>query len=403
MDLFSGRGRVLMAIMVSPLAESEALVTEDADPLIAPFEHLDSSASRGAPFAPTYSPGLAPQGLNTLGCLALTALERGRLRAAQALSEEGLEVARCRGWSERPQAAVVNLVLALVHLERARYAEAEKLLHASGHVHRVDPDPTCAAVHIAHARLLVAVGRLARARSVLDGLQDSRQTFPDAISRWLTLVEAELCLAEGHPDAVSERARSMAHPTGAASDRVRVVTARVELAQGHLAEADLILAGVRETSTNPVVCAEAWLVTALSADRRRNDHQALSAMDQALAIAEPENIRRPFLAFGDRVEAMLRHRQRLTPDPGAFVTGLLAEFDTSEPAVTAHAVPSDPLTDREHMVLRHMATLQTNDDIAADLCISVNTVKAHAKSVYRKFAVANRREAVVRARELRLF
>ncbi len=69
--------------------------------------------------------------------------------------------------------------------------------------------------------------------------------------------------------------------------------------------------------------------------------------------------------------------------------------------VVAHEVPSDPLTDREHMVLRHMATLQTNEDIAADLCISVNTVKAHAKSVYRKLAVANRREAVERARVLR--
>jgi LuxR family transcriptional regulator, maltose regulon positive regulatory protein len=194
----------------------------------------------------------------------------------------------------------------------------------------------------------------------------------------------------------------MTHPTGAASDRVRVVTARVELVQGHLAEADAILVGVRDGSKNPVARAEAWLVTALTADRRRNDHQALSAMDQALAIAEPENLRRPFLAFGNRVETMLRHRQRLTPDPGEFVTGLLVAFDTSERSDIAHSVPSDPLTDREHMVLRHMATLQTNDDIAADLCISVNTVKAHAKSVYRKFAVANRREAVVRARELRL-
>jgi LuxR family maltose regulon positive regulatory protein len=150
-----------------------------------------------------------------------------------------------------------------------------------------------------------------------------------------------------------------------------------------------------------VACAEAWLVTALAADRRRNDHEALRALDHALALAEPENLRRPFLAFGDRVEPMLRHRQRLTPDLHEFVTGLLAGFDTTQRTVVAHEVPSDPLTDREHMVLRHMATLQTNEDIAADLCISVNTVKAHAKSVYRKLAVANRREAVERARALR--
>ncbi|MGW4747542.1 helix-turn-helix transcriptional regulator [Streptomyces sp. NPDC004290] len=44
----------------------------------------------------------------------------------------------------------------------------------------------------------------------------------------------------------------------------------------------------------------------------------------------------------------------------------------------------------------------STEDIAADLYVSVNTVKTHLKSVYRKLSVHRRNEAVRRARELGL-
>lgn len=46
--------------------------------------------------------------------------------------------------------------------------------------------------------------------------------------------------------------------------------------------------------------------------------------------------------------------------------------------------------------------MMTTEEIAADLFVSVNTVKTHLKSVYRKLGVNRRNEAVHRARELRL-
>jgi LuxR family transcriptional regulator, maltose regulon positive regulatory protein len=42
-------------------------------------------------------------------------------------------------------------------------------------------------------------------------------------------------------------------------------------------------------------------------------------------------------------------------------------------------------------------------DIAAEMYISVNTVKTHLKSIFRKLGAADRREAVRRARQLNLF
>jgi LuxR family maltose regulon positive regulatory protein len=41
-------------------------------------------------------------------------------------------------------------------------------------------------------------------------------------------------------------------------------------------------------------------------------------------------------------------------------------------------------------------------EIAADLYLSVNTVKTHQRAIYRKLGVSNRRSAVMRARELNI-
>ncbi len=62
----------------------------------------------------------------------------------------------------------------------------------------------------------------------------------------------------------------------------------------------------------------------------------------------------------------------------------------------------DPLSDRELAVLRFLPTMMSNADIASEMFVSVNTVKTHLKHVYRKLDVADRREAVLRARELQL-
>jgi LuxR family transcriptional regulator, maltose regulon positive regulatory protein len=60
------------------------------------------------------------------------------------------------------------------------------------------------------------------------------------------------------------------------------------------------------------------------------------------------------------------------------------------------------LTEQELVVLRMLPTMMSNAEIAEAMDRSVNTVKSHLKSLYRKLEVDRRRDAVERARTLEL-
>ena len=64
--------------------------------------------------------------------------------------------------------------------------------------------------------------------------------------------------------------------------------------------------------------------------------------------------------------------------------------------------PHEELTKREQDLLAYLPTRLTNEEIAQRLFMSVNTVKSHLKSIYRKFEVNSRDWAVTRAQELGL-
>jgi DNA-binding CsgD family transcriptional regulator/anti-anti-sigma regulatory factor len=74
-------------------------------------------------------------------------------------------------------------------------------------------------------------------------------------------------------------------------------------------------------------------------------------------------------------------------------------------AATTHGFPLpqspvvEDLSDRERRVLGYLPTMLTAGEIAAEMCVSVNTVKAHLRSIYRKFSVSRRQDAVFHAYE----
>jgi LuxR family transcriptional regulator, maltose regulon positive regulatory protein len=62
----------------------------------------------------------------------------------------------------------------------------------------------------------------------------------------------------------------------------------------------------------------------------------------------------------------------------------------------------EPLTARELEILHLLATGSSNQQIAHQLVISLNTVKRHVQHIIAKLGVTNRTQAVAIARALRL-
>jgi DNA-binding NarL/FixJ family response regulator len=81
----------------------------------------------------------------------------------------------------------------------------------------------------------------------------------------------------------------------------------------------------------------------------------------------------------------------------AIATRLMDYFAGTKTAVPAGVFPE--LTEREREILQLIARGQSNSDIAESLTISLKTVRNHVSNIYNKLQVADRAQAVIRARE----
>ncbi|HWS45234.1 MAG TPA: helix-turn-helix transcriptional regulator, partial [Acidimicrobiia bacterium] len=127
---------------------------------------------------------------------------------------------------------------------------------------------------------------------------------------------------------------------------------------------------------------------------------AQTCLQRALAIVDRHGFRRAL------VDSRLPVREILTDYVGDDRPFRMVATQLLERMVAdAGSGPSryvETLTERELMVLGFLPTMMSNSEIAAEMFFSVNTVKTHLKSIYRKLEVSRRRDAVVRARELNL-
>lgn len=67
---------------------------------------------------------------------------------------------------------------------------------------------------------------------------------------------------------------------------------------------------------------------------------------------------------------------------------------------THDGAPLEPLSAQEQRVLRLLAAGHSNPEIARELVVSVNTIKGHVRSIYRKLDMRNRLEASAVARQM---
>jgi len=146
---------------------------------------------------------------------------------------------------------------------------------------------------------------------------------------------------------------------------------------------------------------EVLILQALGHQARGDVRAALVPLDRALALAEPEGYVRIFVNEGAPMAALLDSAAEHTGVP-AYVRRLRSAFGPAEARTAAKQPLVEPLSERELDVLRLLASDLDGPGIAAELVVSLHTVRSHTKSIYAKLGVNSRREAVRRAAELDL-
>lgn len=341
--------------------------------------------------------------INVLSHLGLAAAVSGRLQRGFGYATQAVELVDARGWEPLPQAATAYLALSIIHLRWNDLDEAQSQLARGAEAARPELTARCAA-GLAQARLYASLGRVEAAREQLARVRGEIERWrpPVLLQRWHAVTEAEIDLAADDPTAAIARFDA---PTGYQPpfDREQTCLAEAFLAGGDAHRAEAILSPLRVSTNDPTAAVEVWLLTALLADRLGATDRALGALGRAVDAARREGVRRPFL-FGptDRLSRLLPLTARWDPEAAAFLDELIAGLGLVKPLGALVAPTTEPLTDRELTVLNYLPTMMTNAEIAVELFVSVNTVKAHLKRIFQKLGVTRRRDAVRRARELGL-
>jgi LuxR family maltose regulon positive regulatory protein len=130
--------------------------------------------------------------------------------------------------------------------------------------------------------------------------------------------------------------------------------------------------------------------------------------DESAAIIEASSVGGPLglvRAFLDEGPALSRRLSQLTLDHTDRTLGRLAAAARHELALAPtrwQTGPFEQLTARELAVLHMLPLRMSNREMAAELYISVNTLKTHVRAIYRKLDVPHRSAAVHRATALQL-
>ena len=139
--------------------------------------------------------------------------------------------------------------------------------------------------------------------------------------------------------------------------------------------------------------------------KQQRQTEALTALEEAVRLAQPGGWIFPFLEVGDVLAPFLEtlRRQNIAPEYIGRILDAIGQGSRQKGrGDTAVSPLAEELTYRERDVLALLAQEMSNREIADQLVISPHTVKRHVASLSRKLDAKNRRQAVAKATQLGL-
>ena len=196
----------------------------------------------------------------------------------------------------------------------------------------------------------------------------------------------------------------------------RITLCRVLLAQNNSESTDEAMGMLREllalaekTRNIPQLINIQILLT-IGHKQKNNSQEAIEFLTNAITIAGPGNWIRPFAEAGPEIIDLLTQIAS-GEEEGKFASFLLEELSAGKvtpdhsQAGERQTQNSDSLiqlSNRELDVIKLLAERLSNKEIADKLFISESTVKRHTVNIYEKLDVNKRRDAVEKAKELKL-
>jgi LuxR family maltose regulon positive regulatory protein len=338
--------------------------------------------------------------LDCLGQLALIQAMCGRLRRAAAVVKMAVAAAEGCGLATAELPAAVHVALAWISTEECNVPAALAHAEQATAVTTIPDDPVVsAALALVRARLFRMRGELAAAGDALRAAH-AGTSAPEWLSQTLVVAEASLAITAGR--------RHDAVRGGIDGTRTELPASATVLAWTTLERHDnaLSIEHATEDLHNEGLPldrrVDAWLLTAAGRLAQGRPQLAWAAVDQALRLAESEQLRRPILEAPPAVRRFMRQNAQLAEKHRWLSVGGTAAAKAHRPTTPAAPVLLQPLTEREQEVLRLLAALLSTEEIAKNMFISMNTVKTHVRGILRKLSAARRNEAVRRARDFGL-
>jgi LuxR family maltose regulon positive regulatory protein len=349
---------------------------------------------------------------DVLGCaitLADIRITQGRLHDAMRTYERALNLAAEQRESVLRGTADMYVGMSLLHHERDDLESATRdLLRSQQLGEHLGLPQNPYRWRVAMARIREAHGDL---QSALDLLEEADRLYTSDFLphvRPVAAVKARVLVRAGRLDEAIGWTRTQGLSTNDDLSYVRefehVTLARVLLARGSIVEAlglleRLLRAAQDGARTGSVI--EILILQALAHHQLGEMQAALLPLGRALMLAEPAGYVRMFVDEGASMATLLQAASKTAIAP-TYVRRLLAGFGKVEVRPPAKQVLVEPLSDRELGVLRLLASDLDGPEIAAELMISLSTMRTHTRSIFNKLGVNNRRAAVRRAQELAL-